>query len=1185
VISIADRAFTGAGLTSITFTGENLTSIGEGVFFDCSSLTFITIPNSVNSIGEGVFYDCSSLTSVTLPESLTSIERVTFSNCSRLTSITIPTGVISIGEQAFYNCTGLTAVTIPANVTTIGYQAFYGCSGLTSITIPASVTSIMKAFDNCSSLTDITVEVGNTSYSSEGGVLFNDAKTVLIKYPEGKTDASYSIPNSVTGIGEHAFFACSNLTSVFIPEGMTDIGMYAFSGCSGLTSVTSLATAPPPLGLSAFNGIDPDCTLAVPAGSEDAYENSEWNSYFSSITGILTWNCGPAGSPSVIATLSDGTLTVFGSGDMEDYSGATPWDSYRTQIRTVVIEEGVTLIGNVAFSGCSNLNEVAISNSVVWIGTGAFSYCTSLYGISIPGSVTALGGDAFSGCSNLEDVEMNEGLKYINPNAFKDCSSLTSVTLPASVTSIEDYAFSGCTGLMEIENLQPAPQTINSNVFSGLTLGNLTLIVPTGTATLYEAAAVWEDFGTIVDGVFESYLQPQAGTYRIYPVTNSNSYLAADADNFLGSYNNQAPADGNATFYTEATGDGQYVLAVNHEKTAQYLRGRFLFDATDLAWTNGSGSSILDPGYLASGRTRLAFAEGIRVDNTLYVLDGEQVSDISQLESLAQEGKIRKIDLTADSRFSFGFRLVENYGSDFLLQTGRLNVNILSYVSIYNGIPVISRSDFQNALGAGTIFGMEVVAAPVPALTVSPSSLDFTVAGGSQTLDISSNATWTVTNPASWITVSATSGWSNGSITVTAAANSANASRTATVTVSINGIDRTVTVTQGTSALSVSPSSLDFTATGGSQTFDISSNVAWTVANMEPWATVSVSSGSGNGTVTVTVTPNSDYASRTATVEVSAGGISRTVDILQEGTPAPASLTVTPSSLDFATAGGSQEVDVVSNRNWTAVSDAPWLTVTQESGSVLRIAATANTGYARMDSVTVTADGLTQFVYVTQDAAQQIIAEPTPPANSQGSIQIALEIPVNEQFSITFTVTLPAGFVLDQQATSLVSGLLNSYQLSVTPNGLGGWLFEITPALSLSSLRNGEDTDYREIVNIVYTLQKGIQSGDYEVKIQDVDLTLDNGEVIHQDEINVPVRISDDVSNATVGATDVRYFNGLLYVNTPVAERITVYSLTGAAVYQSKKAEGAATFDLHSLPKGILIIRGESGWTRKVYSE
>ena len=163
----------------------------------------------------------------------------------------------------------------------------------------------------------------------------------------------------------------------------------------------------------------------------------------------------------------NGTLTISGMGRMQDYSRwiDTPWYSIRSQIKSVIIKNGVTSIGNMAFGDCEALTEVTIPDSVIEIGWLAFDSCSSLKGVNIPNSVTYIGGYAFASCSSLTSVTIPDSVHTICKSAFEYCSSLTSVMIPDSVTSIDNGAFKGCSALTEIK-LPSALRVIQSETFS-----------------------------------------------------------------------------------------------------------------------------------------------------------------------------------------------------------------------------------------------------------------------------------------------------------------------------------------------------------------------------------------------------------------------------------------------------------------------------------------------------------------------------------------------------------------------------------------------------------------------------------------------------------------------------------------------------------------------------------------------
>jgi hypothetical protein len=212
-----------------TINGKPVTSIGDQAFYNCTSLTSVTIPNSVTSIGLAVFYACPSLMAITvdaLNSAYSSLDGVLF-NKSQTMLIQCP-----LGKPDNY--------TIPSSVISISNGAFERLRNpsLTSITIPSSVTSIGNdAFNDCLFLTEITVNALNPIYSSSDGVLFNKSQTTLIQCPGGKA-GSYTVPNSVTNIGDGSFFRTS-LASVTLPDSVTNIGNMAFYDCCfSLYSIT-----------------------------------------------------------------------------------------------------------------------------------------------------------------------------------------------------------------------------------------------------------------------------------------------------------------------------------------------------------------------------------------------------------------------------------------------------------------------------------------------------------------------------------------------------------------------------------------------------------------------------------------------------------------------------------------------------------------------------------------------------------------------------------------------------------------------------------------------------------------------------------------------------------------------------------------------------------------------------------
>ena len=410
----------------------------------------VDIPASINgkrvtSIGDNAFNNRTSLTNVTIPDSVTSIGDWTFHYCPGLTSITIPDSVTRIGKSVFYDCRNLTRITMSNSVMWIGEEAFNGCNRLTSITIPNSVTSIgEKAFYRCLALTAIYVAEANKYYSSLDGVLFNKDKTELICYPPSKVDDSYNIPNSVKSIGNSAFEDCKKLTNIKIPDSVTCIGNRAFGYCTNLSRITIPDSVTYISGYT-FYSCESLKSITIPDSVTSIGKGAF--AYCASLTRVEI--------PNSVASIGEEAFEwceSLTSITIPDGVTSIGWSAFWCclRLKSITIPNSVTSISEDAFHSCTSLKSITIPSSVTRIGNSAFCHCSSLTSITIPSSVTSIGEEAFSGCKSLASITIPDGVKSIGGYAFYGCSSLTSIALSDSMTSIEKYTFYGCSSLKSI---------------------------------------------------------------------------------------------------------------------------------------------------------------------------------------------------------------------------------------------------------------------------------------------------------------------------------------------------------------------------------------------------------------------------------------------------------------------------------------------------------------------------------------------------------------------------------------------------------------------------------------------------------------------------------------------------------------------------------------------------------------
>lgn len=445
VTSIGDNAFHSCNAERVDLQGTSLVSIGKNAFSRCTMLTSIFIPESVQSIGSEAFSLCEGLSMVELPTTLTKIPDGIFTDCTLLDSITIPDTVTEIGANAFLRCTAFILETLPSGIQRIGAAAFENCGNIESLALPGTLESI-------------------------GEAAFNG--TAIDK-------ASFAgTPERWTAIGGDA--CCIAQDKIDFLEHTCDFSGWKYDEHKHWQQCTCGKTQ----NEGSHTGDGDTCTVC------DAALSAALDS--GSIGDGLSWSLSRSGA-----------LTISGSGKMPDFSSvanAAPWYKQKDKIQSVVIESGVQSISGGAFSGCTALEKVGISDTVAQIDLNAFDGCTALAefevaadnkafssvgGVlfsadkellrcpvgksadyAVPSGTVAIAGGAFKDCAKLESLVIPDSVTAIGKSAFENCAALKRITLPKSIAKLEALTFSGCAALAEIA-LPDSVKTLGEKVFSG----------------------------------------------------------------------------------------------------------------------------------------------------------------------------------------------------------------------------------------------------------------------------------------------------------------------------------------------------------------------------------------------------------------------------------------------------------------------------------------------------------------------------------------------------------------------------------------------------------------------------------------------------------------------------------------------------------------------------------------------
>ena len=413
-----------------------------------SDVKKVVIEDGVTSIGELAFFKCSSLTNITIPDSVTCIEYAAFHGCSSLSSITIPNSVTSIGVYAFVICSSLTSITIPDGVTSIGYGAFSECSSLKTISLSCKSSLKKSDFGEQANLVSYTNQHLLTKTAAKAATC---AESGNKEYWTCKHCGKYFLSDDTNP---------ATATAVELSE--TVIPALNHKNATTRGAVEPTETAP------GYSGdrYCPDCDTVFEKGY------TYWNE------DNLTWKL-----------YEDGTLNISGKGAMKNYNyydNPSPASQKKDSVKKVVIEDGVTSIGNSAFDSCSNLTSITIPDSVSSIGNFVFYGCSSLTSITLSNNITNIGNSAFAGCSSLTSITIPDRVTSIEKYAFYNCSGLTSITIPDSVTSIGESAFRNCTSLTSI-TIPDSVTSIGKSAFSNCS--SLTSItIPNGVTSIGESA-------------------------------------------------------------------------------------------------------------------------------------------------------------------------------------------------------------------------------------------------------------------------------------------------------------------------------------------------------------------------------------------------------------------------------------------------------------------------------------------------------------------------------------------------------------------------------------------------------------------------------------------------------------------------------------------------------------------------